>query len=118
MVFKSHSRVVEERMLRSSLFFPNGISQNRLVSAMWRQRTIRFSGTSREGCKSLMSVAGAHGDLSALPEIMQRTIRTKVTYGFLILAFGMMLTDVCRLMLAPSAAAMSATSAAQHIRKF
>jgi hypothetical protein len=49
---------------------------------------------------------------------MQRTIRTKVTYGFLILAFGMMLTDVCRLMLAPSAAAMSATSAAQHIRKF
>ena len=33
---------------------------------------------------------------------MQLTIRTKVTYGFLILAFGMMLTDVCKLMRAPS----------------
>jgi hypothetical protein len=28
---------------------------------------------------------------------MHRTIRTKVIFGFLILAFGMMLTDVFRL---------------------
>ena len=33
---------------------------------------------------------------------MHTTIRNKVTYGFLILALGMMLTDVCRL-LTPSA---------------
>ncbi len=28
---------------------------------------------------------------------MQSTIRTKVAYGFVILAFGMLLADVCRL---------------------
>lgn len=28
---------------------------------------------------------------------MQTTIRTKMAYGFVILAFGMLLTDVCRL---------------------
>jgi hypothetical protein len=30
---------------------------------------------------------------------MRRTIRTNFTYGFLILALGMMLTDVCKLVL-------------------
>ncbi len=49
---------------------------------------------------------------------MRLTIRTKVTYGFLMLAFGMMLTDVCKLMLAPSPAALSATGSTQHARKF
>jgi hypothetical protein len=49
---------------------------------------------------------------------MQLTIRTKVTYGFLVLAFGMMLTDVCRLMRAPSSAAIASSSSAQHLRKF
>jgi hypothetical protein len=49
---------------------------------------------------------------------MQLTIRTKVTYGFLVLAFGMMLTDVCKLMRAPSSTAMAATSSAQHVHKF
>jgi len=49
---------------------------------------------------------------------MQLRIGTKVTYGFLILALGMMLTDFCRLMLAPSASAMSATISTQHARKF
>jgi hypothetical protein len=118
MVLRPHSRVVEERIVRSSFFFQDRISQNRLVSAMWRQQIICFSSVGLEACKSLTPVDIEHGDLGALPESMQRTIRTKVTFGFLILAFGMMLTDVCRLMLAPSAAAMSATSAAQHIRKF
>jgi hypothetical protein len=49
---------------------------------------------------------------------MQLTIRTKVTYGFLILAFGMMLTDVCKLLRAPSDAALSAATSAQHVRRF
>jgi hypothetical protein len=33
---------------------------------------------------------------------MQLTIRTKIAFGFVILAFGMMFTDVCRLLRAPS----------------
>jgi hypothetical protein len=49
---------------------------------------------------------------------MRLTIRAKFTYGFLMLAFGMMLTDVCKLMLAPSPAALSATGGRQHERKF
>jgi hypothetical protein len=49
---------------------------------------------------------------------MQLTIRTKVTYGFLILAFGLMLTDFCRLMRAPSEAPLTATSSAQHLHRF
>jgi hypothetical protein len=32
-------------------------------------------------------------------------IRTKMAYGFLILAFGLLLTDVCRLAWSPSNAA-------------
>jgi hypothetical protein len=48
---------------------------------------------------------------------MQRMIRTKVSYAFLILAFGLMLTDVCRLAWPPSGAALSEQSAARHARK-
>ena len=48
---------------------------------------------------------------------MQLKIRTKFTYGFLVLAFGIMLTDVCRLMLAPSTAAITAVSSAQQKHK-
>ena len=47
---------------------------------------------------------------------MQLTIRNKVTYGFLILAFGLMLTDVCRLLRTPSAETFSA--GATHARRF
>jgi len=49
---------------------------------------------------------------------MQLTIRTKVTYGFLILAFGMMLTDVCKLLRAPSDTGLSVTAGARHVRRF
>jgi hypothetical protein len=49
---------------------------------------------------------------------MQLTIRTKVTYGFLILAFGMLLTDFCKLVRASSDAALTATASTQHARKF
>jgi hypothetical protein len=49
---------------------------------------------------------------------MQLTMRTKFTYGLLILAFGMMLTDVCRLLNAPAGQASSAASGTQHARKF
>ena len=57
------------------------------------------------------------GDEIAFQTAMQLKIRTKFTYGFLVLAFGIMLTDVCRLMLAPSAAAVTAVSAAQQKHK-
>jgi hypothetical protein len=43
---------------------------------------------------------------------MQLTIRTKVIFGFLILAFGMMLTDVFRL-----ASAQANASATQGIEQ-
>jgi hypothetical protein len=49
---------------------------------------------------------------------MQLTIRTKVTYGFLLLAVGLMLTDVCRLMRAPSESALAATNSAQQMHRF
>ena len=49
---------------------------------------------------------------------MQLTIRNKVTYGFLILALGLMLTDVCRLLRTPSAETFSAASNATHSRRF
>lgn len=44
-------------------------------------------------------------------------MRTKVTYGFLILAFGLMLTDVCRLAWPPSGTASSAASVEEHVGK-
>ncbi len=49
---------------------------------------------------------------------MQLTIRTKLTYAFLILAAGLMLTDVCRLMRAPSEPAFAAANSAQHVHRF
>ncbi len=49
---------------------------------------------------------------------MQLTIRTKVTCGFLILAFGMMFTDFYKLMRAPSEAPLSASSSARHLHRF
>ena len=49
---------------------------------------------------------------------MQSTIRNKVTYGFLILALGMMLTDVCRLLRTPSVETFSAANNATHARRF
>jgi hypothetical protein len=57
------------------------------------------------------------GDEIAFQTAMQLKIRTKFTYGFLVLAFGIMLTDVCRLMFAPSTAAITAVSAAQQKHK-
>jgi hypothetical protein len=53
-----------------------------------------------------------------LSAAMQLTMRTKVTCGFLILAFGMMLTDFYRLMSAPSAAVMPASGSAQHATRY
>jgi hypothetical protein len=49
---------------------------------------------------------------------MQLTFRPNVTYAFVILALGMMLTDFCRLLQTPSTAALSASSKIQHVRKF
>jgi len=49
---------------------------------------------------------------------MQLTIRTKVIYGFLILAFGMMLTDVFRLASAHSSTAISRANSVQQARRF
>lgn len=42
---------------------------------------------------------------------MLTTIRTKVTYGFVILAFGMLLADVCRVARSSSAGAHQITMA-------
>jgi hypothetical protein len=44
--------------------------------------------------------------------------RTKFTYGFLILALGMMVTDCYRLLRAPVDTAFAATSGVQHARRF
>jgi hypothetical protein len=49
--------------------------------------------------------------------MMQRTIRTKITFGFLILALGLMVTDCYRLMRAPTDATLSANNV-QHAHKF
>ena len=43
-------------------------------------------------------------------------MRIKVTFGFLILAFGLMLTDVCRLALAPAGSA-SVARVTRHAEK-
>jgi hypothetical protein len=48
---------------------------------------------------------------------MHPTIRANITYGFVILALGMMLTDVCRLMRTPLAAPLIANNA-QRVHKF
>jgi hypothetical protein len=48
---------------------------------------------------------------------MRPTMQSKVTYGFLILAFGMMLTDCYRLLRSPSEVSMSAATSVQHARK-
>jgi hypothetical protein len=49
---------------------------------------------------------------------MQLTMSSKVTYGVLILALGLMVTDFCRLMRAPSDATFAASNIAHHARKF
>ncbi len=49
---------------------------------------------------------------------MRSTIRNKVTCGFLILAFVMMVSDCYRLLRTPSDAALSAAQSAQPVRKF
>jgi hypothetical protein len=61
---------------------------------------------------------GCRGDQIAPLGVMQRTIRTKVSYGFLILAFGLMLTDVCRLAWRPSGAAVSEANSTERPGKF
>lgn len=43
-------------------------------------------------------------------------MRIKVTFGFLIVAFGLMLTDVCRLALAPASPA-SVARVTRHAEK-
>jgi hypothetical protein len=45
---------------------------------------------------------------------MQAMIRTKVSYAFLILAIGLMLTDVCRLAWPPSRAAVADSHVVSH----
>jgi hypothetical protein len=68
--------------------------------------------------KLLLSLDLSRGSAIALDEItMQRTIRTKITFGFLILAFGLMVTDCYRLMRAPTDATLSANNV-QHAHKF
>ena len=68
--------------------------------------------------KLLRLLEPAYGDPIALrTTVMQLTMRTKVTCGFLILAVGMMITDCYRLLRAPDAV-ISATGDAQHSRKF
>ncbi len=80
---------------------------------------ICFSVPAREARKSMPDFRHICGDRNAYGKgTMQLTIRTKVTYGFLILAFGLMLTDVCRLMRAPSEAPLSAASSAPHLHRF
>lgn len=82
-------------------------------------RIICFSAESARECKCLLALDRALGNRSASRRgTMQLTIRTKVTYGFLILAVGLMLTDVCRLMRAPSEPAFAATNSAQHVHRF
>jgi len=49
---------------------------------------------------------------------MQLTIHSKVTYGVLLLALGLMLTDLGRLLRAPSEATLSAANSTQQVRKF
>jgi hypothetical protein len=48
---------------------------------------------------------------------MQLTMPAKVAYGFLILALGMTLTDICKLMLAPTVAASTKAVTVQHGRR-
>ena len=61
---------------------------------------------------------GRRGDEIAVVGVMQRTIRTKVSYAFLIMAFGLMLTDVCRLAWRPSVSVVSEANGAGHAGKF
>lgn len=62
---------------------------------------------------------GVTGNRIALvQDVMRLTMQSKVTYGFLILAFGMMLTDCYRLLRSPSEVSMSAATSVQHARKF
>jgi len=49
---------------------------------------------------------------------MQLTIRSKVTYGFLILALGLMVTDFCRLLRAPSDTTFASADTTHHTPKF
>jgi hypothetical protein len=68
--------------------------------------------------KLLLSLDLPDGARIALYEItMQRTIRTKITFGFLILALGLMVTDCYRLMRTPTDATLSANNV-QHAHKF
>jgi hypothetical protein len=106
------NRAKEERVC-SSFFF-----ENRSVTPVYGIQTICFSARVGAMRKVLLDLDRPCGEKIAPHSTMQLKIRTKVTYGFLVLAFGIMLTDVCRLMLAPSAVAMSAASNAQHMRKF
>ncbi len=48
---------------------------------------------------------------------MQRLIPAKVTYGFLILALGMMLTDFCKLMRAPVDGSLTAGNGIHRVHK-
>jgi len=49
---------------------------------------------------------------------MRLAITNKVVYGFLILAFGMLLTDAYHIYRAPSGSAVSITSSAARGRRF
>jgi hypothetical protein len=49
---------------------------------------------------------------------MRLAIKNKVVYGFLIVAFGMLLTDAYHIYRAPSGPAASVASSATHLRRF
>jgi hypothetical protein len=61
-----------------------------------------------------MSTANQESRLAGVSPRLQ----VKVTYGVLILALGLMLTDFCRLMRTPSDPALSAANSTHHAHKF
>jgi hypothetical protein len=82
-------------------------------------RIICFSKFSAGGRKLLPAKDGGDGAPIALDGVIMRLrIRPKVTYGVLVLAFAMMLADVCKLLRSPSGAALAASTNGQHVRKF
>jgi len=49
---------------------------------------------------------------------LRLTMPAKISYGFLILALGLMVTDVCKLVLAPSQAAFASSANVHRNRNF
>jgi hypothetical protein len=78
----------------------------------------RRPGSSVNDCSpSSNPIAGAWTSTCPIKGAMQLTMPAKVAYGFLIVALGMMLTDICKLMLAPTVAASTQAVTVQHGRR-